>query len=271
MTPAVDPVQQFFSMFAQANAAVWPMQVVWYAAAIASVALAMCSARNANRPIAGMLAAYYVWLGVAFFELFYSAINGDAPVAGAMFVIGGGLFLLAGVIRGDLQFEPRGNAYGVLGGAIMLYALVIYPIIGVMTGHAFPSAPVFGLAPCPSAIFTAGLLLWSRPRMPAYVLVVPLVWLLAQTPSDALAIGVVGDLARPLVGVVATGLLVWRDYPSLRDRLIGAALLAVATLCLGQDVWLMALGGVFLVATLVQWLRHRSGAGLLLQNQGTRV
>jgi hypothetical protein len=261
MNPTIDPVQQFFSMFAQANSAVWPMHVVWYAAAVAAVWLAIRPTRRSSRLIAASLAAYYAWLGVVFFAIFYRPLNDHALAAAAMFVLGGALFLLAGVIRQDLQFQPpRWDLWGVTGGAIMLYALAAYPVIGVLTGHDFPAAPLFGLAPCPSAIFTAGLLLWTRPRLPLYVLVVPLVWLLAQAPTEALALGVVADVARPVVGALATALLVWRDYRAGRERLIAGSILALAILCLGQDELLMALGGIFLVATFVRWsLRRRGG------------
>ena len=257
MNIPVDPVEQFFSMFAQANAGVWPMQLVWYAAAIAAVVLAIRPVPHAGRLIAAFLAAYYLWLGIVFFGIYYSPISDHALAAGAMFALGGVLWLIAGVIGQDLQFQPRWDVWGVAGGVFMLYALAAYPLIGISTGHVFPAAPVFGLAPCPSVIFTAGLLLWTRPRMPMYVVVVPLFWLLAQTPADALAIGVVADVARPVVGVIATGLLIWREYADLRNRLIAYALLALAVLWLGQDVLLMALGCIFLAGGLIWWFIRR--------------
>jgi hypothetical protein len=260
MDPTVDPVEQFFSVFARANAAVWPMQLVWYAAALAAVVLAIRPVRRSSQLIAGFLAVYYVWIGIVYFAIFYSAINDHAMAAGAMFVLGGALFLLAGVIRQDLQFRPpQWDLWGVTGGVIMLYALAAYPVIGALTGHSFPAAPLFGLAPCPSAIFTAGLLLWTRPRVPLYVLVVPLVWLMAQAPAEALAMGVVADVARPVVGVLVSAILVWRDYRAGRERLIAGIVLALTVLCLGHDDLLMALGAVFLVVTFVRWLLHRPG------------
>jgi hypothetical protein len=67
MNPPVDPVEQFFSMFAQANTAVWPMHVVWYAAALAAIGPAIRPTRNSSRLIAGFLAVYYAWLGIVFF------------------------------------------------------------------------------------------------------------------------------------------------------------------------------------------------------------
>jgi hypothetical protein len=260
MNPTIDPVQQFFSMFARANSAVWPMHVVWYAAAVAAVWLASRPVRRSSRLIAAFLAAYYVWLGIVFFAVFYRPLDDHALAHAALFVLGGALFLLAGVIRQDLRFQPpRWDLLGVSGGAIMLYALADYPVIGALTGHSFPAAPLFGLAPCPSAIFTAGLLLWTRPRVPLYVLVVPLVWLMAQAPTEALALGVVADVARPVVGVLVAALLVWRDHRAWRERLIAGVILALTVLSLGHDEVLMALGGGFLVATLVWWSRRRPG------------
>jgi len=259
MEPTMDPVQQFFAMFAQANTAVWPMQLVWYAVALAAIGLAIGPVgKNSSRLIAAFLAAYYVWLGIVFFGIFYNTIT-PALVDGAMFVFGGVLFLIAGVVRQDLKFQARWDLLGVVGGAFMLYALA-YPVIDALTGRYFPAAPVFGLAPCPSAIFTAGLLLWTRPRMPIYVLFVPLVWLLAQTPAESLAMGVVADVARVPVGVLATALLIWRDYGAARERLIaGAVLLIAIALGLGHDDTLMELAGVVLLAMFVSWFLRQAG------------
>jgi hypothetical protein len=256
--PTLDPVQQFFAMFAQANTAVWPMQVVWYALAIAAMALAIRPFRGSSRLIAGFLAAYYLWLGIIFFGIYYRPLDDNSPAFAVMFALGGALFLLAGVIRQDLEFQPRWDLLGAVGGIFMLYALA-YPVIDALTGHHFPAAPVFGVAPCPSAIFTAGLLLWTRPQMPMYVLVVPLIWLMAQVPAAALAIGVVADVARVPVGLVATALLVWREYHAPREWLVAGAILLVAILLVGNATMLMLLGGIYLLATFVVWYRGWHG------------
>src|SRR5579864_5932890 len=258
MEPTMDPVQQFFAMFAQANTAVWPMQIVWHAVALAAIGLAIRPVgKNSSRLIAAFLAAYYVWLGIVFFGIFYNTIT-PALVDGAMFVFGGVLFLIAGVVRQDLKFQARWDLLGVVGGAFMLFALA-YPLIDALTGHDFPAAPVFGLAPCPSAIFTAGLLLWTRPHMPMYVLVVPLIFLMSQAPAAALAIGVVADVAKVPVGLVATGLLVWREYHAPREWLVAGVILLVAILLVGDSTMLMRLGGIYLLATVVVWYRARHG------------
>jgi hypothetical protein len=262
MEPAVDPVQQFFAMFTQANTAVWPVDLVWYAAAITAVLLAVTAIRGSSRLIAGFLAAYYVWLAIVFFGIYYAPLNDHSHAYAVMFALGGVLFLLAGVIRQDLEFQPRWDALGIIGGVFMGYALA-YPVIDALTGHVFPAAPVFGVAPCPSAIFTVGLLLWTRRGMPMYVLVVPFIWLMTQVPADALAMGVVADVARVPVGAVASTLLVWREYRATRERLVAGAILVVAILFMGNDVVLMALGGIYLLATLSKWYFRRHGGRAL--------
>lgn len=46
------------------------------------------------------------------------------------------------------------------------------PSLGVAIGHTYPAQPTFGL-PCPTTIFTFGLLLWVRPPVPWSLLVIP--------------------------------------------------------------------------------------------------
>jgi hypothetical protein len=258
MNPTIDPVQQFFAMWAQANTALWPMDLVWYAATIAAIILAIRPVPGSNRLIAAFLAVYYMWLAIVFFGIYYTPLNDHSPAYAAMFALGGALFFVAGVVRRDLEFQPKRDLLGVTGGVFILYALA-YPLIDALAGRQFPAAPVLGVAPCPSAIFTAGLLLWTRPGVPMYVLVVPLVWLMAQTPAEALAMGVVADAARVPIGIVTTALLVWREYPVWRPRLIAGAILLLAIALVGSDFSLMALGAVYLVAAFAGWWWAQSG------------
>ena len=74
--------------------------------------------------------------------------------------------------------------------------------------------------------------------------------------------GVVADVARVPVGVIAAAMLAWRAYRSTRERLLASAILLVGILLVGNDTLLMALGSVFLIATLVPWSVRRGGRDL---------
>jgi hypothetical protein len=70
--------------------------------------------------------------------------------------------------------------------------------------------PVFGVAPCPTTIFTFGILLWTTDRVPKYLLVIPLLWALVGTFA-ALSLGIPEDYALPVAALISLALLIWRD------------------------------------------------------------
>jgi hypothetical protein len=90
-----------------------------------------------------------------------------------------------------------------------------YPLLGSAFGHLYPVSPVFGVAPCPTVIFTFGLLLWSTARVPGYVLVIPFLWSLLGF-SAAVSLGMREDYGLVVAGLLGTALLL------LRGRLVRA-------------------------------------------------
>ena len=89
-----------------------------------------------------------------------------------------------------------------LGGMVIIYALVLYPLLGWLSGHIYPRNPTFG-APCPVTIFTLGLLLWARP--PAWIIGIPVGWALVAT-SASWFFGVLEDLALIPAAAVVIGI-----------------------------------------------------------------
>jgi hypothetical protein len=82
-----------------------------------------------------------------------------------------------------------GRARG-LGIGLALYALV-YPALNVLADHTYPASPTFGV-PCPTGIFTVGLLLTTANRPPIPVVVAPVLWAVIGG-SAALVLGVATD------------------------------------------------------------------------------
>jgi hypothetical protein len=119
-----------------------------------------------------------------------------------MFVIQAVLFLGWGVARGRLVFLTDRPAQRMAAGAILTYALVIYPLLASLSGHPYLASPTFG-APCPTVIYTFGLLLLAR-SVPAWLLVIPGLWALVGS-SAVLAFGVLQDVGLLASAVVASG------------------------------------------------------------------
>jgi hypothetical protein len=78
--------------FAGFNQNAWPARLFWYALAAVAVVLVLRSNRVASRFTAGFLAAYSVWIGVAFFWILYAPIHSFAWFDGALFLLQGALF-----------------------------------------------------------------------------------------------------------------------------------------------------------------------------------
>jgi hypothetical protein len=113
-------------------------------------------------------------------------------------------------VRPRLGFAARADGYGLAGGLFILYAMLIYPLIGAALGHGYPQSPSFGVAPCPTTIFTLGLLLWTGARVPRWLLVIPVLWSFIGV-SAAVTLGIREDTGLLVAGVVGAALLLWRD------------------------------------------------------------
>ncbi len=98
----------------------------------------------------------------------------------------------------------------VVGAIFILYAMVVYPLLGLALGHWYPRAPMFGVAPCPSTIFTFGLLLLAKRPVPIYILLVPLIWSIIGTTA-ATGLQVPQDYGLGIAGTVGTALVILRN------------------------------------------------------------
>lgn len=90
--------------------------------------------------------------------------------------------------------------------ALILFSLLVYPALGWVLGHRYPASPSFGL-PCPTTIFTIGLLMFAKAPVPWSVYVVPLLWA-AVGSTAAVTLGVYQDLGLLVAGASALLLLV---------------------------------------------------------------
>jgi hypothetical protein len=202
--------EEFFAVFVRYNQSVWPAQLVLNAAALLAAAMLFRSGVMANRTISLILALFWGWMSTAYHFMFFTRINPVAWLFGLVFLAGGAAFLWLGIIRPRLRFGAVGGSRGALGWLFVVFALAIYPAIGYALGHRYPAAPTFGL-PCPTTIFTIGLLLFAEPPAPRAVFIVPLLWT-AVGSLAAFWLGVFEDLALVVAGVIGLAAALF-SYP----------------------------------------------------------
>jgi hypothetical protein len=208
-------VEQFFDIFGTYNTAIWPAQVVAYMFGIIALGLALRENKLSSRIISGILALFWIWMGVFYHIGYFSVINPAARIFGLFYVLQGVLFLLIGTILGRLSFRFNYRPLPIFGACFILYAMVIYPLLGLAFGHSYPRVPLFGVAPCPTTIFTFGILLWATKSVPAYLLVIPFLWSIVGM-SAALNLRVPQDYGLVVAGVLGTTLIMVQNRKAKR-------------------------------------------------------
>jgi hypothetical protein len=199
-------VEQFLGVFARYNEAIWPLQVVAYLLGVAAVVLAWRRTRTADRLVAIILTLLWTINGAVYHVAFFHEINPIAVAFGALFLLEAALFLWFGAVRGDLRFTPESGTNAAVGWVLVAYAMVVYPLLNLVFGHIYPEAPVFGVAPCPTVIFTFGLLVWVGARLHRWMLVIPIAWALLGL-SAATQLGIREDLGLTAAALVAAAML----------------------------------------------------------------
>ena len=205
---------QFLAVFALYNNSIWPVQILLNILGILPIILCFRS-KVPSVLISVLLAGLWVWTGGVYHMVFFSSINPAAFVFGGLFVLQGVLFFFSGAVKREISFGYQANARGYAGALLLAYGLVVYPVLGYFLGHVYPYSPTFG-APCPTTIFTFGLLLWTTTGVRWYLLIIPCLWSLIGSTA-ALSLGIREDIGLLISGILGAALLTMRNRFSERS------------------------------------------------------
>ena len=203
-------IQQFLQIFKDYNLTVWPMQLVLNLLALVVVFLIFKDNKSSDKAISAILAFFWLWMGIVYHIMFFSSINSAANIFGIFFILQALFFIYFGVIRNKLSFDFKITSFTITGIAFILYALIIYPVLGYYFGHVYPQSPTFG-APCPTTIFTFGILIFAGSKLPKLVFVIPLLWSLLGA-SAAINLSISEDYGLLIAGIVGSTLIMIKDY-----------------------------------------------------------
>lgn len=201
-------VEQFHDVFRQYNEAVWPVQWLLFALAVVAIALLFRQERRAGRLISAILATLWAWMAVAYHFAFFTRINPLAFAFSIVSLMAAWLFLWEGVILARLCFMRRSDGLSRVGVVLIVFALVVYPTWSLLAGRPYPLMPTFGL-PCPTTIFTIGMLTFRAPPYPRAPLVIPVLWSVIGAQA-AFQLDVHQDLGLVVAGVVGVIMLAQR-------------------------------------------------------------
>jgi hypothetical protein len=201
--------EQFVAVFVRYNEAVWPIDLLALAFGIGVLLALLRPTPSSNRLAWATVALMWMWTGIAYHFVFFAPINKMAYGFGALFVFQGALIVYDGVFRNAARLGAAPTASKIGGAVFVVYAVAVYPLIGLTSGHAIVELPMFGVTPCPVTIFTLGLLLLAEDP-PRRLFAIPALWSLIGGSASFL-LNVPQDWALLVSGGLAIGLRVAAD------------------------------------------------------------
>jgi len=203
-------ISEFLDMMARYNNHYRLMLPINYSLCIMAILALLRKTEYSSRIVTSVLAVLWLWTGVVFNGLVFSEISPRAVIFAAVFVVESMLLVFYGFYKSELIFRVRADLIGAVGWASILYGLLGYPLIASLLGRGYPQSLVVGLAPCPTVVFTLGLLFWSERRLTKAILVIPLFYALvggAMVSSK----GIVEDLGMIIIAMAMIGVVIYRD------------------------------------------------------------
>jgi hypothetical protein len=196
--------EQFLEVFKFYNESVFPIQIIFYLLALFAFFLLFSNIEK-SRLISMVLSFFWFWIGIAYHIIYFSKINKAAYLFGSLFILQGIIFFIYGIVSNKLIFRYNNSILNKTGIIFISYALIIYPLLGYFLGRHYPYSITIGL-PCPTAIFTFGMLLFGEKKIPFAVLIIPLLWSIMGFTA-ALNFSVYEDFGLIVSGLIGFTLL----------------------------------------------------------------
>lgn len=199
---------QFLDIFESYNNSIRPLQILFNLSAIVCIILIIRNSSYTNKIVSVTAALLWLWMGVVYHLIFFTAINKAAYIFGILFVVQAFLIIYYGLIKGKLDFVFERNIYSYTGISLIIFALIVYPVIGYFVGHIYPRSPTFGL-PCPTTIFTLGIFLFLKEKLPVGLLIIPAIWSFIGFTA-ALQLSIYEDTGLLVSGIVTLILTIYK-------------------------------------------------------------
>ncbi len=187
----------FFNNVSAYNVSIFPMQIITLVVAvILTYLLFVRPSTGVSKLIKIYLSFTFVWFALMFpFEGVLKIIFGLVHIVIAI------LFFID-IFTAKIEFkfpETSGKRYFML--FLIFSAFALYPLIEYMSGHLYPKILLFGVAPCPTTIFSLALLVGAVPKVGKIIFILLIFPAIFSGLSVPIMLGVWADLLLLFTGV----------------------------------------------------------------------
>jgi hypothetical protein len=193
--------EQFFHVFENYNQKVFPAQIGILIIGFIALFLLHSRLPRRHRLLGNILGFLWIWMGLIYHLWFFTPINKAAYLFGALFILQGGLFIVHANLKKNMEFRFTGSGMHYIAYLFIFYGLLLYPFIGFSQQQLADRTISLGL-PCPTTIFTFGLLMLTGRKIPLYLLIIPGLWSVVGL-SATINFGIFQDFMLIVVAVTA--------------------------------------------------------------------
>lgn len=202
--------EQFFSVFADYNLSVFPIQLIIVLLGIFALLLLYSRYKRKNLIIAMCLSFLWLWSGLVYHIGFFSELNKPAYIFGGLFALQGLIILYEILSFSKLSFSYNKTFIDGIGAFLILFGIFIYPIISWMSVGELNHLIAVGL-PCPTTITTVGFFMLNKKKTNWYLFIIPSLWSIVGV-SAALNFGVYQDFMMLL------SVIIWISTEKLKRK-----------------------------------------------------
>jgi hypothetical protein len=203
----------YYRLFELYNLELWPLQLLALALGVALLILLRRGGERAGRAIALILAVSWLWVAWGFHWQRYASINWAAKYFALAFALQALLLLWSG-LSGRLTRLQSSSIQRRAGLGLLLFALLVFPMIGPLLGRSWMQSEVYGMTPDATALATLGLLSLADWRGAVWLWPIPVAWCLISG-ATLWAMQSPGFMIMPLAALLAVAVAVGN---SIRQR-----------------------------------------------------
>lgn len=172
------PAEAFFEFLSRYNAATWPAPIGAQTMGLVAITALATGSRNGDRLVLLILALFWGWDAVAYHWMYFAPLSPAAYAFGALFLLQAALFLVCALRPEPPRFAIAADARSLIAALLLIYAFSFNGGLARLLGHGGMDGPLFGVAPCPTTIFTLGLLCLMVGQDALRLAIVPGIWAL---------------------------------------------------------------------------------------------
>ena len=208
-------IEEFLLVLESYNLAIWPFQGFAYILVIMALIFALKPTNYSLRILLAILSFFWLFTGILFCFSYWAPYHIFGYIFGICCVLQGLMFLYS-IIRSDITIGFPDTDYTLIGILFVLYAIIGYQIFSYYLGHIYPKYFSVGLVPCPTTIFTFGILLMINKKIPIKYFIIPL--MVSLGGFLAALKGIYEDVGLVIVGILGTILMILRDSQIKKNK-----------------------------------------------------